>query len=55
IFDETGRVLYGLTGDFAKGFNTFNLDKALLNTTGVLYYQVETPTDSAVRKMIQTK
>jgi hypothetical protein len=31
------------------------LDRALVNTTGVLYYKVETSTDSAVKSMIQTK
>jgi len=55
VYDETGRVLYGQTGDFAKGYNAFTLDRALMNTTGMLYYKVETPTDSAVKKMIQAK
>ncbi|MCK6691121.1 MAG: T9SS type A sorting domain-containing protein, partial [Thermoanaerobaculia bacterium] len=55
VFDETGRLLYGTTGDFGKGYNMFNLERELLNTTGLLYYKVETPTDSAVKKMIQTK
>jgi len=55
VYDETGRVLFGQTGDFGKGHNAFTLDKALMNTTGMLYYKVETPTDSAVKKMIQTK
>jgi len=31
------------------------LDRALLNTTGLLYYKLETATDMATRKMIQTK
>ncbi|MBK8968297.1 MAG: hypothetical protein IPM36_16850 [Lewinellaceae bacterium] len=55
VFDEAGRVLYGTTGDFGKGYNAFNLDRAVLNTTGVLFYKVETATDSAVKTMIQTK
>jgi hypothetical protein len=55
VYDETGRMLFGQTGDFGKGHNAFTLDKALMNTTGMLYYKVETPTDSAVKKMIQTK
>ncbi|TNE57763.1 MAG: HYR domain-containing protein, partial [Bacteroidetes bacterium] len=55
IYDESGRTLYRQVGDFGKGFNTFTLDRALLSTTGVLYYQVETAVGSGVRKMIQTK
>ena len=55
VYDETGRILFGQTGDFGKGYNAFTLDRALLNTTGMLYYKVETPTDSAVKKMIQAK
>ena len=55
IFDETGRMLFTQTGDFAKGYNAIAIDKAQLNATGVLYYKVETATASATKKMIQTK
>ncbi|MBK6996380.1 MAG: T9SS type A sorting domain-containing protein [Lewinellaceae bacterium] len=55
IFDETGRVVYQQKGQFAKGENTIALDRALLNTTGILYYKLETATDSATKKMIQAK
>jgi len=55
VYDETGRLLYGSTGDFGQGYNAFTLDRALLETLGVLYYKVETPTDSGVKKMIQVK
>jgi hypothetical protein len=55
IFDETGRMIYTVTGDFAKGNNAITLDRAQINTTGVLYYKLETATDSATKKMIQTK
>jgi len=55
VFDETGRTVYGTTGETGKGHNAFSLERALLNTAGVLYYRVETPTDSAVRTMIQVK
>ncbi|MCC6411716.1 MAG: T9SS type A sorting domain-containing protein, partial [Saprospiraceae bacterium] len=55
VYDETGRLLYNQTGDFAKGHNAFILDKALVNTTGVLYYQVSTSEESVTMKMIQTK
>jgi hypothetical protein len=55
IFDETGRLVYTQKGSFAKGYNSFAIDCALLNTVSVLYYKVETATDSATKKMIQTK
>ena len=55
IFDETGRMVYNQKGTFAKGYNTIAIDKALLNTVGMLYYKLETATDSATKKMIQTK
>jgi len=55
VYDETGRVVFTQKGDFAKGYNSISLDRALLNTTGVLYYTLETATDAATKKMIQAK
>jgi hypothetical protein len=55
IFDETGRMIFTQTGDFTGGYNAVTIDRSVLNTTGVLYYKLETATDSAVKKMIQTK
>jgi hypothetical protein len=55
VFDETGRVVYQQKGQFSKGENAISLDRALINTTGMLYYRLETATDSATKKMIQAK
>jgi hypothetical protein len=55
VFDESGRVVYQQSGQFAKGENNIQLNKALLNTTGLLYYKLETATDSDTKKMIQAK
>jgi hypothetical protein len=55
VYDETGRVLYTTTGDFAKGYNAIALDRANLRANGMLYYKLETTTDSATKKMIQSK
>ena len=55
IFDETGRMVFTQQGDFSKGYNTFAIDRQLITTTGVLYYTLETATDSATKKMIQSK
>jgi hypothetical protein len=55
IFDETGRLVYNQKGSFAKGYNSIAIDRALLNTVGVMYYKLETANNSATKKMIQTK
>ncbi|MDO8969823.1 MAG: T9SS type A sorting domain-containing protein, partial [Saprospiraceae bacterium] len=55
VLDESGRLVYQQRGKFAKGEHTVSLERALLNTTGVLFYKLETATDSATRKMIQSR
>ena len=55
IYDESGRVIFTQTGDYGKGYNAVTLDRAMLRTSGVLYYTLETATNSATKKMIQTK
>ncbi len=55
IYDEMGRKVFTQDGDFAKGYNTFTVDRQLITTTGVLYYTVETEHGKATRKMIQSK
>ena len=55
IYDVTGRTLYTQTGDFAKGYNAFSIDRKLVEAVGNLYYKVETASDSGVKQMIQVK
>jgi hypothetical protein len=57
IYDETGRLLYTQRGDFAKGYNAVAIDISTINPNGagVLYYQIETPTDSDTKKMIRSR
>jgi hypothetical protein len=55
IYDETGRTVFTQKGSYAKGYNSVAIDRAVLNTTGMLYYKLETATDSATKKMIQAK
>jgi hypothetical protein len=55
VYDESGRMLFTQKGQFSKGYNAISVDRALLNTTGLMYYQLETATDAATKKMIQTK
>ncbi|HNG89446.1 MAG TPA: hypothetical protein PK858_04555, partial [Saprospiraceae bacterium] len=55
VRDETGRTLFTQKGDFAKGYNSIAVERELLPSVGVLYYTLETATDSATKKMVQTK
>jgi len=55
VRDETGRTLFTQKGDFAKGYNSVALERELLPSVGVLFYTLETATDSATKKMVQTK
>ena len=55
VYDETGRLLYAQTGQFNKGYNSFPLERALLNASGLLIYKLETPDNTASRKMLQVK
>ncbi|HQV96842.1 MAG TPA: T9SS type A sorting domain-containing protein, partial [Saprospiraceae bacterium] len=55
LFDLTGKLVYQNSQNFQKGYNTFTIDAQSLNLNGVLYYQIDTDTDSATRKMIIIK
>jgi hypothetical protein len=52
ISDASGKVLKVVEGTFAKGYNEIPLTKTELNTTGIVFYRLETPTHTAARKMI---
>ena len=55
VRDETGRTLFTQKGDFAKGYNKVAIEREHLLVTGVLYYTLETATNRATKKMIQSK
>ena len=52
VMDISGRVLRTVNGEFAQGYNEIKLNSNELEGTGVLYYQVDTPSNSASMKMI---
>jgi subtilisin-like proprotein convertase family protein len=52
VFDVTGKVVHIVRGDFAKGMNTVTLSSNAFNTSGVLYYQLESGEYTATKKMI---
>jgi hypothetical protein len=55
VYDESGRLLYSQTGNFAKGYNAVMLDRSALKANGLLYYKLETARETATRKMILLK
>ncbi|MBK7410630.1 MAG: T9SS type A sorting domain-containing protein [Saprospirales bacterium] len=54
VMDVSGKVLATVAGEYAKGYNEVRLGSGerFSATTGVLYYQLDTPTHSATKKMI---
>jgi hypothetical protein len=50
VMDISGKVLRFVQGDYSQGYNEVRLSD--LPGSGVLYYQLETPTHSATKKMI---
>lgn len=56
VYDVTGRVVYRLNQEFAKGYNEVQLQKTDLGSiSGVLYYSLETDGYTATKKMIGIK
>ena len=56
IMDMSGKVLQAIDGDFVKGLNVITLkENDIPATASVLYYRLDTPTHSAMRKMIMIK
>ncbi len=52
ITDAAGRVLKTIQNVYLKGYNEISISKTELNTSGIVFYRLETPTHTAVRKMI---
>ncbi|MEM6321287.1 MAG: T9SS type A sorting domain-containing protein [Bacteroidota bacterium] len=52
ILDVQGKVLQQITNEFAKGYNTFEVNAQQLNATGIMYYQLESADNVATKKMI---
>jgi hypothetical protein len=51
VTNAEGKVVRRYFGNFAKGMNTITLQRADLEA-GILFYQLDTPTHSATKKMI---
>lgn len=55
IFDYSGKTILVKNGRYAKGYNYIDLNVNELSASGVLYYQIDTETNSASKKMIVIK
>ncbi len=55
VTDLSGKVILVEKGNFAKGYNQIDLKKKDLSANGVMYYQLESATETATRKMILIK
>jgi hypothetical protein len=52
VYDIEGKLRYQTSGLYQKGYNSIQLDKEQLQVSGIMYYQLDTDTHSATRKMI---
>ncbi|MFZ1704774.1 MAG: T9SS type A sorting domain-containing protein [Saprospiraceae bacterium] len=55
IYDVTGKVIYTQASYFGKGRHNVDVDLEQLDIDGLLYYRLDTRTDSAVKRMIAIK
>ncbi|MCZ2337184.1 MAG: T9SS type A sorting domain-containing protein [Chitinophagales bacterium] len=52
VYDVTGKVVKVISNNFNKGYNSIELDRTDLGTSGVMYYTLESGDFKATRKMI---
>ncbi len=55
IYDMSGKVLKLTNADYEAGYNEVRLSKDEINATGIIYYQVETASNTATNKMVIIK
>jgi hypothetical protein len=52
IFDISGREIKTVEGDYSKGYNEISINRSELQSSGVLYYQLESAEHIASKKMV---
>ncbi len=52
VYDVTGKVITTVRGEYNQGYNEIELSKKDMNTSGVLYYQLDSGDFTATKKMI---
>ena len=55
VYDVTGREIYSETSTFDAGLHTIRLTRDQLQSTGVMYYTIETDFGTDSKKMIQIR
>ena len=55
ILDANGKTLWAKSSNWPAGMNTVETDLTGQNAAGILFYKLETPTKSDVRKMVRLK
>ena len=55
VYDISGKLIKNYTNMYSKGFNELKISAEELNTSGVLFYEVNTKLGSEMRRMIQLK
>ena len=55
IMDVSGKVVFTLNGDYARGYNQITVSSEQLPATGVLYYTLATANETATQRMVVTK
>lgn len=53
IYDLSGKVLKVISGNYPKGFNEIILDHKNLGASGVLFYKLESSSNTATRRMVR--
>ncbi|MFT5382879.1 MAG: hypothetical protein ACI81W_000273 [Saprospiraceae bacterium] len=52
IMDIAGHVLKQYKGTYTQGYNEISINRSELSDSGILFYELKTPNDTASRKMI---
>ncbi len=52
VFDVTGKTLKVINGTFNKGYNSIEINKNEIGSTGVVYYTLEAGSFKATKKMV---
>jgi len=55
VFDISGRMIKLVEGDYSKGYNEISINRNELQSSGVLYYQLESAEHIAAKKMIMSR
>lgn len=51
IYNVEGKAVKTVSGDFAKGYHEVTIEAASLPTNGIFYYRLQTPGNTATKKM----